>query len=168
MGNQIYKVGCVFGILTLGAFTSDVAGQRRARGQEDKQAIQVSLTVGSDTYQSNVPGKCTYAPTASIYQVVSELWSVQQSGSGRSLSMSYWKPKDGSGEMVTLSVNNGGTSHDVNTVRGGEATSGAGKVTLQKSGEGGTFTVNGKTKAGAAITGTIQCAAFAAHMAEGG
>jgi hypothetical protein len=168
MENQVYRVACVVSVLALGAFDSDVAGQRRTPGQQAQQAIHVSLKVGSDTYQSSQPGKCTYAPIASIYQVVSELWSVQQSGDARSLSMSYWKPKDGTGDMVTLSVSSGNASHDVNTVRGGGATSGSGKVAFQKSGEGGTFTIDAKTKGGAAITGTIQCAAFAPHMAEGG
>jgi hypothetical protein len=105
---------------------------------------------------------------ASIFQVVSELWSVQQSEEDRSLSMSYWKPKDGSSDMVTLSVNSGGTSHQVNTVRGGGATSGSGKVTFQKTGDGGTFSIDAKTKSGAAMTGTIQCDTLAPHMAEGG
>jgi hypothetical protein len=105
---------------------------------------------------------------ASIFQVVSELWSVQQSADGRSLSLSYWKPKDGSDGMVTLSVNSGSTSHEVNTVRGGGPTSGSGTVTFQKSGDGGTFTIDAKTKTGAAISGTIHCDTFAPHMAEGG
>jgi hypothetical protein len=105
---------------------------------------------------------------ASIYGVVSELWSVQQSGEGRSLTLSLWKPKDGSGDMVNLSVSTGGTSHQINTVRGGGPTSGSGKVTVQKAGGGGTFTITGTTKDGSAISGTIQCGTFAPHMAEGG
>lgn len=154
--------------ITLIGVGVDLDAQRRASGQPSaKQAIQVTLKVGGQAFESSEPGSCTYAPTASIYQLMSELWSVQQSADSRSLSMTLWRPKDGSGEMVTLGVRSGNTSHDVNTVRGG-ATVGSGTVTLQKVGAGGTFTVNAKTKAGVAITGTIKCDAFAPHMAEGG
>lgn len=142
--------------------------QRRAPGQAAaKQAIHVALKAGGQAFESSEPGRCTHAPTASIYQIVSELWSVQQSADSRSLSLTVWKPKDGSGEMINLSLRSGNTSHDVNTVRGGSPT-GSGTVTLQKAGEGGTFTVNAKTKAGVAITGTIKCDVFAPHIAEGG
>lgn len=143
--------------------------QRRVPGQaQPSQGIQVSLSVAGQMYQSGEPGRCTHAPTAAIYNTPSELWSVQQSSQGRSLALTLWKPKDGSAEMVTLSISVGGSSHDVNTVRGGGATSGLGKVALEKSGAGGTFTVDAKTKSGAAITGTIKCDAFAPHIAEGG
>jgi hypothetical protein len=156
--------------MALAGLVSDTAAQRRVtgQGQTTQQAVNVSLKVGGQTYQSNGPGRCTHAPTASIYQTVAELWSVQQSVEGRSLTMSLWKPKDGSAGMITLSVSSGGTSHQVNTVRGGESPSGSGQVTLQKTGSGGTFTVDAKSDGGAAITGTIQCETFAPHVAEGG
>lgn len=154
-------------IITIGVGV-DVDAQRRATGQPTaKQAIQVALKVGGQAFESSEPGSCTHAPTAAIYQIVSELWSVQQSADSRSLSLTFWRPKDGSGEMVNLSLRLGNTSHDVSTVRGG-ATTGSAVVTLQKAGGGGTFTVNAKTKAGVAITGTIKCDVFAPHVAEGG
>lgn len=132
-----------------------------------KQQIEASLKVGGQMYQSSEPGKCTHAPVASIYNVVSEMWSVQQASEGRSLALSFWRPKNGSGDMVTLTVSSGNTSQQVNTVRGG-TTTGSGKVTFDKSGNGGTFSVDARTSTGAAITGTIRCDAFAPHTAEGG
>ena len=154
--------------ITLTAVGVKADAQRRVAGQPTaKQSIQVALKVGGQAFESSESGSCTYAPTAAIYQLVSELWSVQQSADSRSLSLTFWRPKDGSGEMVNLSLQSGNASHDVNTVRGGAAT-GSGTVTLQKAGGGGVFTVNAKTKAGVAITGTIKCDAFAAHIAEGG
>ena len=68
--------------------------------------------------------------------------------------------------MVTLSVTSGNTSHQINTVRGGGASSGSG--TLEKSGNGGTFTVDAKAASGVAVTGTIKCDSFAPHVDEGG
>jgi hypothetical protein len=169
-------------VLLLGAiaFTGVVSaaeGQRRAPGQERaKQAIQASLKVGGQTYESSEAGSCTHAPKASIYDVMAELWTVNQAAGERSLTLTFWKPANGSGEMFNLSVSDGKGSHNVNTVRGGTnvntvrggTTSGSGKVTFEKSGQGGAFIIDAKTKAGAAITGKITCAAFGPHIAEGG
>ena len=160
--------GVVTAIGLTGAFIHAEA-QRRVPGEAPaKQAIQTTLKVGSQVYQSNEPGRCTYAPVAAIYQVVSQMWSVQQMTEGRSLALTLWRPKDGSADMVTLSITIGNASHDVNTVRGGGPVQGAAKVAFEKSGTGGTFTVDGRAKDGTAITGTIKCDAFAPHTAEGG
>jgi hypothetical protein len=156
------------GAIVLCGFITNLDAQRRAPGQaQANQAIQVALKVGGTTYQSSQAGKCTHAPVASIYKTVAELWSVQQNGDGHSLSLTLWKPKDGSGDMVTLSVTSGSLSHQVSTVRGG-TTTGSGKVTLEKTGNGGTFSVDAKSSSGTSIGGTIKCDAFAPHMAEGG
>ena len=145
------------------------AGQRRAPAApaESKTPMQVSLTIGGQRYESSTPGSCTHAPVASIYQVMSELWSAQQSDDSRSLSLSLWRPKDGSADMVSLSITSGRSSHRVSTVRGAPL-AGSGKVMLQPAGKGGVFTVDAKTPEGAAITGTIKCEVFAPHVAEGG
>jgi hypothetical protein len=168
MDHQIFRTVCVMGALAFGVLITNVDAQRRAPGQaQPTQAIQAALKVGGATYQSSQAGKCTHAPVASIYNTVAELWSVQQNGEGQSLSLTLWKPKDGSGDMVTLSVTSGNVAHQVSTVRGG-TTAGSGKVTLEKSGNGGTFSVDAKSSSGASISGTIKCDAFAPHMAEGG
>ena len=168
MDYRISRSICVMGAIALGGFITNVDAQRRLPGQAPvNQAMQVSLKVGSATYQSSQPGKCTHAPMASIYKTVAEMWSVQQSGEGHSLALTLWKPKDGSGDMVSLSVSSGNLSNQVNTVRGG-MTSGSGKVALEKSGNGGIFSVDVKTSSGTPVSGTIKCDAFAPHMAEGG
>lgn len=155
--------------MALAGWLVQVDAQRRAPAQaQATQGVQTTLRVGNQTHQSNERGKCTHAPVASIYQVVSQMWSVQQSSQGRSLSMTVWRPKDASGDMVTLSVGNGEATYDVNTVRSGQPAEGSAKVTFEKSGAGGTFTVDARTKDGRAITGTITCDAFAPHIAEGG
>ncbi len=146
------------------------AGQQRrppAAPEEWKAPMQVSLKIGDQRYESSTPGKCTHAPVASIYQAVSELWSAQQSEDRRSLNLSLWRPKDGSADMVSLSISSGRSSHRVSTVRGAPI-AGSGRVALQPSGKGGVFTVDAKTPEGAAITGTIKCDVFAPHVAEGG
>jgi hypothetical protein len=123
----------VWSAIALCGYATTITAQRRAPGQaQANQGIQVALNAGGTTYQSSEAGKCTHAPVASIYNTVSEMWSVQQNSQGRSLALTLWKPKDGSGDMVTLSLTNGNVSHQVNTVRGGGATAGSGKVTMRK------------------------------------
>src|SRR5687767_1063119 len=153
MDYRSYKAAWVISAITFSTLIADIYAQRRAPGQAPvKQQIQASLKVGGQMYQSSEPGRCTHAPVASIYNVVSEMWGVQQASDGRSLALSFWRPKDGSGDMVTLAVSSGNTSQQVSTVRGGGAT-GSGKVTFEKSGNGGTFTVDARTSTGAAIAG---------------
>ena len=161
--------GFVVAIVGSGWASVHAAGQRRVPGgaAELQAPVVVSLNVGGQRYDASAPGKCTHAPVASIYQVVSELWTAQQSNEGHSLSLSLWRPKDGSGDMVSLSVNTGKSSKTVSTVRG-TAVAGSGKVTLAPTGKGGVFTVDAKAADGTAITGTIKCDGFAPHIAEGG
>ena len=161
--------GCAAAIVGSGWIVAHGIDQRRVPGAspEAQAPIHVSLTVAGQKFESSAPGKCTHAPVASIYQVMSELWTAQQSQEGRSLNLSLWRPKDGSGDMVSLSVNTGESSKRVSTVRGGTV-AGSGKVTLTPSGKGGTFTVDAKAADGTSITGTIKCDAFSPHIAEGG
>ena len=168
MGNRSRVWVLLLSAIAFTGLVGSAAGQRRAPGQERaKQAIQASLKVGMQTYESSEPGSCTHAPKASIYDVMAELWTVNQLAGERSLTLTFWKPANGSAEMFNLSVSDSKGSNDVNTVRGGTI-SGSGKVTFAKSGQGGAFTIDAKTKAGAAITGKITCAAFGPHIAEGG
>lgn len=167
MDYPVFTSVCVMSAMALGIIANADA-QRRAPGQtQPTQAIQVALNVGGATFQSSQAGKCTHAPVASIFKTMAEMWSVQQNAEGRSLALTLWKPKDGSGDMVTLSVTSGNLSHQINTVRGG-TTTGTGKVTLERAGNAGTFSVDAKTSGGTPISGTIKCDAFAPHTAEGG
>ncbi len=161
--------GVMAAVAACGALTA--AQSRRqptAAVEQQGTAIQVSLNAGGQRYESSAPGKCTHAPTASIYGVLSELWTAQQSDNGKSVNLSLWQPKDGSRPMVSLSVTSGGKTHTVNTVRGGAPVAGNAKTQLETTVKGGTFTVYAKSAEGADIIGTIKCESFAPHIAEGG
>jgi hypothetical protein len=146
----------------------EAAGQiRRQAPAAVKIPIQVSLKVGGQAFESSAAGKCTHAPKASIYNVVSELRSVDLTADGRSTNLTWWHPLDGSADMVNLSVAGGSGSHTVSTVKGGQET-GSGTVKFEKAGNGGIFTIDAKTAKNVAITGTIKCDSFAPHIAEGG
>lgn len=152
-----------------------IDAQRRAAPSASPQRSTVPVTIalkaGAETYQFTGQATCTHAPTASIYGLLSEQWNVDQSEGSRSLHLTLWKPKNGSGDMFNLSISSGaGRPQSVNTVKaaGAPATEGSGRVTVAPAGKGGTFSVNAQTAAGGAINGTITCDAFSAAIAEGG
>jgi hypothetical protein len=144
------------------------AGQARRQPNQGAQGVTVSasLKIGGDSYNSSTSGSCTHAPQASIYDVPSEMWMVRQEADGRAIQLTFWHPTNGTADMFGFSAR-GKKGLQVSTVRGGPI-SGSGTVTLQRSGKGGTFTIDARTAAGEVITGTIRCDAFTAAVAEGG
>ena len=128
--------------------------------------MEVALKVGNVPYEVKGQGSCTYARQASIYDVLSGMWTVRHEAEGRSFQLTFWKPKDGSRQMFSLSIN-GKPEATVSTVRGGQL-SGSGTVKFEPSAKGGTFSVNAKEKSGGAISGTIKCEAFTPASADGG
>lgn len=128
--------------------------------------LDVALKAGGETVAAKGAGSCTHAPKASIYGVMAEMWMVRHSADDKSVQLTFWKPTDGSAPMFSVSVNAAKTT-SISTVRGGKVT-GSGSVTMTPAGKGGTFTIDAKTQAGQAITGTIKCDSFTAAVAEGG
>jgi hypothetical protein len=170
MRKNIWTMMCGVIVAVVGSGTSTSGQAERSRRMPAEIAtipIEASMTAGGQKYESSAPGKCTHAPTASIYGVVSELWTAQQSDNGKSLNLSLWQPKDGSRPMVSLTIASGNSSHRVSTIKGTQIVGNA-KVSMEQSGRGGTFTVYAKSAEGADIIGTIKCEAFAPHVAEGG
>jgi hypothetical protein len=170
MRNGWIKV--LFGIAVIaaggGLIEVDAAGQIRRQAPADaKIPVQVSLKIGADAFESSGAGRCTYAPKASIYNVVSELRTVVLSADGHSTNLTWWHPLDGSADMVNLSVTSSSGAHNVSTVKGAQMM-GSATVRFQKSGGGGIFTIEAKTGRNVAMSGTIKCESFAPHIAEGG
>ena len=153
-------------VLIAGAVVTRAEQARRPAGGAASATVKVALKAAGEAVEASGSGTCTHAPKAAIYGTLSEMWMVRQQGESRSVQLTLWKPADGKDSMFSLSVN-GRKSLDVSTVRGGTV-SGSGAVTFKPSGGGGTFTVDAKTRSGEAITGTIECSAFAAAVAEGG
>ncbi len=170
MADRSIRILCGIAIAAAGSGLMAVQADGQIRRQppaEAKIPIQVSLKIGGEAFASSGPGKCTYAPKASIYNVVSELRSVALSAGGHSTNLTWWHPIDGAADMVNLSVTSDSGSHNVSTVKGGQVM-GSGTVKFEKSGSGGIFTVDAKTARSVPITGTIKCDSFAPHIAEGG
>ena len=158
--------------LCVGLCAPALFAQRRANGVPAGTLVPITigLTVGTEPFQLKGNGKCQHAPQASIYDVLAEQWSVQHSEGDRSLSLTMWRPKKGSGDMLTLSVNTGSRSHSITTVKAPNSgpTRGSGTISLASAAKGGTFTIEAATREGTRITGTIACGAFTAAVAEGG
>jgi hypothetical protein len=169
MINGSIRLLCGIAMAVVGSrfIAAETAEQTRHQAPaEVKIPIHVSLKIEGQAFELSGAGKCTHAPKASIYNVVSELRSVDVSANGRSTNLTWWHPLDASADMVNLSVTGRG-SHNVSTVKGGPAI-GSGTVKFEKLGGGGIFTVDAKTAKNVAISGTIKCDSFAPHIAEGG
>lgn len=149
-----------------------LVAQRRPPGARTETTVPVAiqLQVGGGAYTIAGQGTCHHAAQASIYDVPAEQWSVQHRDGSRSLALTLWRPKAGGGDMLSLAVTDGTTSHRVNTVKGGgaQSVSGTGTVTLTPAEKGGTFKVDATTSSGAKITGTVRCEAFTAPVVAGG
>ncbi len=162
---------CVLSFAVALTMTSAASAQRRIPpSMADEVGVAITLQGADQRYQFEGKAACRHAPVASIYNVIAEMWTVQQSDGHRSMTLTLWRPKNKSGDMFSLGVAIGAKSYLVNTVRlsAASAVQGSGKVTLTKSGTGGTFIIKATAANGAAITGTIQCNAFTHAMAEGG
>ena len=150
-----------------------LSAQRRPAGsapQEQKVGLAIDLRVNGVPYTFKGQGVCEHLAKGSIYDTPAERWSVQHNATGQNMNLTLWRPLKGGGDMVTLSVQSGGKSHDVNTVKGPQATqtTGSGSVRFAPEGAGGTFAVEATAASGAKISGTVKCDAFTASQAVAG
>jgi hypothetical protein len=149
------------------------AGQDRSAPSnpaETKVDVSIALKVAGQPYNFNGKARCTHAPVASIYDVNAQQWRVEHNEDLRSVSLTFWRPAAGSGDMFSLHCRIGDKSYLVSTVKtsGGGTIQGSGKVTFTPSKPGGTFTIDATTANGLTITGTIKCSAFSPAVDEGG
>src|SRR5215210_5551469 len=81
--------------------------------------VDIALQVGATKYQFSGNADCKAAPQTSIYGISAALYSVTHSAGAQSLHLTLWQPKNGSPDMMTLTVSNGSTRYEVDTVKGG-------------------------------------------------
>ena len=149
------------------------AGQDRgapSTPEETKVDVSIALMVAGQPYNFGAKALCTHAPLASIYGTNAQQWRVEHNDGQHSVSLTFWRPAAGSGDMFTLHCTIGGKSYLVTTVKtsGGGTIQGSGKVTFTPSAPGGTFTIDAAAANGSAITGTIKCSAFSPALDEAG
>jgi hypothetical protein len=163
-------------VALLAGFSNPAAAQRRKPAiQPGAPAAQASVTIeakiGGKKYKASGGGECKHAPDASIRGVSASLWLVQyasaKDGSLKQLNLTLWRPKDGSPDQLSLSLETGSASHRIET--GGKGgNSGEGSVTILPSGPGGRLEISGKEAGGKPVQITIDCPVFAGIEAEGG
>jgi hypothetical protein len=149
----------------------DASAQRlQPDAPAESVAITVSARVGGKEYQGSGTGSCRHEREASINGVSAALWMVQyagQKGSLKQLNLTLWRPKDGSPDQLSLSLETGSGSNRIETGPKKE-NSGEGSVTILPSGPGGRMEISGKAAGGKPVQITIDCPAFAGIEAEGG
>jgi hypothetical protein len=152
-------------VFLLAAVADDVAAQRTGG------TIGVSANVGRKSFEASGPGTCRHSPSASIYDVPAALWMVELARSDdrpvKQVNLTLWRPKDGSPDQVSLSLETSSSSHQLSV--GGKAEPlGSGTVKLSPAASGGRFELKGKDSKGTSIELSITCPAFAGVEAEGG
>jgi hypothetical protein len=165
----------VASLMLLPTICSIAAAQRRTPPEKgaspgDQISVTIAAKIGKTNYQGSGPGTCRHAADASIHGTSASLWMVQyESGKGKikRLDLTLWRPKDGDGDQLSLSLEIGSSTHRI--VTGGEGESaGEGTVTILPSGPGGRLEVSGKEASGKPIQLSIECSAFADVPSEGG
>jgi hypothetical protein len=165
------------GIVALAATAPQILeAQRRAGGTagvESRETVEIGILagVGARDYTSRLPGTCRHQPSASIYDVPAALYMVQADGTEGSeikrLSLTLWRPKDGSADQLSLALDVGSTPVEIE-INPRERARGAATVQVHRSGPGGKLEVRGKDAAGTKVSVTISCPVFAGVVAEGG
>jgi hypothetical protein len=135
-----------------------------------KVVVEITLQAGRESYRFSGPAECGHEPKGYIYMLAAQLWRVDQSDGARAVSLTFWRPANGSHDMFTIYVRGGGKRFEASTVKTdqGGSLKGSGEVTFASASPGGTFTVNATAANGAKISGTITCSGFGAIVAEGG
>jgi hypothetical protein len=157
-------------VLLSGSVREAAAQRKDLTVPAESTAITVTARIGGKSYRGSGTGSCRYEPEASIHDVSASLWMVQYTGRGKSLkqlNLTLWRPKDGSPDQLSLSLETGSDSHRIETGGKGK-NSGEGSVTILPSGPGGRLEISGKEAGGKRVQITIDCPAFAGIEAEGG
>jgi hypothetical protein len=156
------------------AFTHEALDLGRTRlrlsAAGEPAAITIAAKIGRKKYQASGEGTCRHAPDASIHGVSASLWTVEFTSRHetglKQLSLTLWRPKDGSPDQLSLNLDTSAGSHRIQTGQEGE-NAGEGTVTILPSGPGGRLEITGKASDGKTLQVTVDCQAFTDGDAEG-
>jgi hypothetical protein len=173
MSCELYRLANAAAVWLIASALVTHAQVRRPAERANESAkvpMQISLQVGGTAYAFSGSGSCRSAARASIYDMQAAMWTVEQEGDAKSLTLTVWHPNSGPADMMSLSVTAGGKSHRVDTVKVSERgnVQGFGTVKFEKSGQGGAFTIDAVAGDGAKIAGTVKCERFTTQEAVAG
>jgi hypothetical protein len=130
-------------------------------GPDPKVGLTIALQVGTGRYDFTGQGVCLEIPDGSIYDAPAAMYSVRQTTDKQRLNMTLYRLKKG-GDMLTLNVSSGNETHSVSTVKvaANGTVAGSGSAKLERTGKGGTLTIEAADPKGVKISGTVKCEAF--------
>jgi hypothetical protein len=85
----------------------------------------------------------------------------------KSMNLTLWKPKNGSPQQFSFSLDAGSSTHRIDVGGRGDQV-GSGKAAVIATGAGGRIEISGKDDSGKAIELVVHCPAFGGVEAEGG
>jgi hypothetical protein len=162
-----------FVILLLGLADQAVAQRpgfapaTKAPNDESSQ-VAVTASVAGKNFRGDGRGECRHSPDATMRGVSSALWTVKFSegrGSLKQLTLTLWRPKDGSPDDVSLEFATASGIHHINTGGPGE-NSGEASVAVLPSGPGGRVEIKGKDAEGKPVQIAIDCPAFSPAVTD--
>ncbi len=121
--------------------------------------VSIGLTLGPERYDFTGAGVCQHQERASISNTPAEQWTLTQSGAGRSVTLTVWRPLAGGEPMLMLNVVTSRGRYQVNSIQGAAVT-GAGSVKIARNGAGASFTIDATTATGSQVGGIVTCEAF--------
>jgi hypothetical protein len=168
----VNRSALVLTLALLVSLTLDATAQQRPNtSAAPSKPLTVSARIDGKTYEATGPGSCKHTPAASIYDVPAALWMVEYNNPAgdkiKRLNLTFWRPKDGSPDQVSLSLQTGTSSHQISSGGRGQP-AGRATVELSPEGSGGRFELKGKDAGGAKVELTVSCPVFAGVEAEGG
>jgi hypothetical protein len=159
----MHRSGAWAALIVVTAAAPEAAAQSLTSDVPAKSAaISVTGKVAGKDYHGSGGGSCRHADEASIHDVSAAVWVVEysgQSGSLKQLSLTLWRPKDGSPDQLSLSLETGSASHRIQT-GGKEKNKGQASVAILPSGPGGTLEIKGTEAKGKPVQLTIECPLF--------
>jgi hypothetical protein len=132
--------------------------------------LNISAKVGGKTAQATGAGECRHAPDASINGVSASLWMVRFDGGKdgvKQLNLTLWRPKDGTPDLVSLTLETESGTHRVEAGRK-EKNRGEATVVILPHGPGGRLEITGKDAGGKPMQIAVDCPAYREVEAEGG
>jgi hypothetical protein len=132
--------------------------------------LNISAKVGGKTAQATGAGECRHAPDAAINGASASLWMVRFDGGGdgvKQLNLTLWRPKDGTPDLVSLTLETKSGTHRVEADGKGK-NQGEATVVILPHGPGGRLEITGKDAGGKPMQIAVDCPAYREVEAEGG
>src|SRR4051812_32693710 len=96
--------------LVSGTVQGAAAQRTHPEAPAETAGINVAARIGGKKFQGSGTGECRHESEASIHGVSAALWMVHfagRTGSVKQLDLTLWRPKDGSPDQLSVSVETG-------------------------------------------------------------